>query len=146
MSGIVGNPSKRITAKDTASAAFAGTTVTATEKSLGVKMGAYDQFGFWLDISTITGTSPTLDISFQWSEDSSNGVDGTWTSIVENRQGSQTAAAMAQITTTTGANATFFVNPSSIKGWVRANLTVSGTSPVYTVDSMYWILKDAAQG
>lgn len=140
----VGNPSRRVTAYDTASVALATQAVAADENTKGVKMGPYNQFGFWVDISAASGTSPTLDIKFEWSEDSTDGVDGTWAALRENRDGSATQSALAQITTTTGAFGAFFVNPCSGRGWVRAKFDVGGTSPSYTVDNAYWVLKDGA--
>ena len=140
----VGNPSKRIVVRDTASSDLAGQVVTTSEATLGVKIGAYKEFGFWVDISAISGTSPTLDIQFQWSEDSTNGVDGTWADLVENVEGSNTQAALAQITTVTGAYGKFFVHPASNKGWIRAYFKTGGVAPSYTVDNAYWVAKDAA--
>lgn len=141
----VGNPARRVTVKDTASVNFAGTTAaTDAEKTLGVKMGAYNTFGLWVDISATGGTSETLDIKFEWSEDSTNGIDGTWAAVRENREGSATQSQLTQITTVTGAYGAFFVNPCSTNGWIRANLDMSGTSPTYTIDSMYWVLKDGS--
>jgi len=136
---------KRLNVQDTSSLNFAGQTITGTdEASRGVKMGPYNSFGFWTDISATSGTTETLDITFEWSEDSTNGVDGTWASIVEYIDGKRTAAAMDQITTVTGAFSTYFSSPASSKGWIRAYFTTTGTTPVYTIDSMYWALKDAA--
>jgi len=141
----VSNPAKQIIVKNDAGANLNAATLAADDNTTGVKMGTYKTFGFWIDISASTGTSETLDITFEWSEDSTNGVNGTWAAIVEFIDGKRTAQAMAQITTTTGAFATYFLNPCSSKGYVRAKLDTGGTSPVYTIDNAYWVLKDAAQ-
>lgn len=142
----VGNPAKRLEVKDTAGNALTGSAaVTGTNVvSEGLKAGPYSEFGLWVDISTAGGTSPTLDIKFEWSEDSTNGVDGTWAALVQDMEGSATQSQLNQIGSTTGAFAAFFQNPVSSKGWIRASFESGGTSPSYNIDANYWVLKEGA--
>lgn len=141
----VGNPAKRLSVKDTSGSALTGNSVvTGTDVvSKGVKAGPYDQFGLWVDVSSAGGTNPTLTVKFEWSEDSTNGVDGTWAPLLESDQGSTTQSQLA-ITSVTGAFGAFFANPCSSRGWVRANFVSGGTSPDYDIDSNYWVFKNGA--
>ena len=125
------------------------TSVTGTNiNSKGIKCEEFDTFAVWLDISVAGGTSPTLDIDFEHSEDSTDGVDGTFATIPVFLGNSTTTVdlSMNQITTTTGAFSSVQMKvPTSQSGWVRAAFVSAGTSPAYTIDSIKWILRNPTQ-
>lgn len=72
--------------------------------------------GVLVNCTAITGTTPTLDVKLQWSNDSVNWVDA------------ETPDAFTQITTVKGAAKVFAVKASL----VRAVATVGGTTPAVT--------------
>jgi hypothetical protein len=136
----------QVGALDTAGVSI--TSVTGTDiTSAGIKVHPYETFALWLDISVAGGTSPTLDIDFEWSEDSTDGVDGTWATMQHFSGASSTTqdVSMNQIAATTGAYASVhWPCPTSQSGYVRAAFVSGGTSPEYTIDSIYWIKRNAA--
>lgn len=71
-----------------------GVSKTATFNTDKIHPGAYDYIGILLLIGTVTGTSPTLDVTVQISED-----DGAnWRDTYPEDVNSETQALLAQIT------------------------------------------------
>lgn len=133
----------RLQVYNTASVAIQAVTATtaAFNTSKGIKCHPFQKVGVWFDISATGGTGETLDVVFEVSEDSTNGVDGTWAAMRRGTTASQTQAAVNQVTTVTGASQSpMFDIPCSDHGYVRVKLNMtSGDS--YDVDNMYWILR-----
>jgi hypothetical protein len=73
-----------------------------------------------LDITNVSGTTPTADVKLQESDTQG----GTYTDIA--------GAAFAQVTTVAGVQK-LAIEIDATKRWVRAVLTVGGTSPVYGI-------------
>jgi hypothetical protein len=91
--------------------------LTASANSSKVNSGGYGTVKAFLNITTVTGTSPTLDVKFQDSYDGTNWVDVA-------------SGAFAQ---KTAANSSSLVL-SNVGPYLRAVQTVGGTSPNFTFD------------
>jgi len=92
--------------------------LTATANGIAVDTDRFDDAQAILDVGAVTGTSPTLDTKFQESADGSSG----WTDI--------TGATIAQITTA-DQHKTLGINLRSVKRYIRAVATITGTSPTF---------------
>ncbi len=94
--------------------------ITATETGVGVNVEAYqdDALGV-LMFGAVGGTTETHDVVFQGSNDTTNGSDGTWTTITT----------IGQVTGSNGDNksAAGRVSLAGYK-WVRAKDTMSSTT------------------
>lgn len=120
---------------------IAGTTVTSDTVTLGNRKYGWETISVWIDVSSAT---QTLDLEFEVSEDSTNGVDGTWAPMRRGTTASQTQAAATQITSSTGAFVSpKFEIPCSDRGYVRLKMNVGGSSS-YDVDSLYLIFRSTA--
>jgi len=94
--------------------------ITATETGTGVNVEAYDDDALGMVLfGAVGGTTETHDVVFQGSADSTNGSDGTWTTL----------ATVGQVTGSNGDNksAAGRVNLAGYK-WVRAKDTMSSTT------------------
>jgi hypothetical protein len=76
-----------------------------------------DTVSIWVNVTAVSGTTPTLDISVQWSPDGT-----TWADV------DTTPDAFAQITTTKAVVKTF---PDRAK-FYRVSWAVGGTAPSFT--------------
>lgn len=72
----------------------------------------------FLDVTTATGTSPTLDLTIEGRVSSS----GAWTTLAP-------ASGWTQVTSTTGTQARTYLGP--LPGELRAKFTIGGTTPTY---------------
>ena len=94
--------------------------ITATETGTGVNVEAYDDDALGMVLfGAVGGTTETHDVVFQGSNDTTNGSDGTWTTLTT----------VGQVTGSNGDNksAAGRVNLSGYK-WVRAKDTMSSTT------------------
>ncbi len=91
---------------------------TTSGNSNSVETQFFRELIAFLNVTVISGTTPTLDVKFQ---DSQNGTD--WIDVP--------SGAFAQITTTTGLRR--LVLPA-VGPYVRAVYTIAGTTPSYTFD------------
>lgn len=91
--------------------------VTATQTSGKVNAGGYSNAKAFLNISAVSGTTPTLVVQFQ---DSSDGVN--WTNVTSGAFSSQNA---------TGVNSLVL---SNVGLYLRAVQTLGGTTPSFTYD------------
>lgn len=94
-----------------------GGAVTATQTSAKINSGGYSVAKAYLNISAVSGTSPTLVVKFQDSPDNS-----TWVDVASGAFSSQNA---------TGVNSLVLTN---VGPYLRAVQTVGGTTPSFTYD------------
>jgi hypothetical protein len=85
---------------------------TATGNDAGVEVGAAGTVRLKLDVTAVSGTNPTLDVTVQTSFD--NGVTDTW----------RTLGTFAQKTGVSAERKTF----SGCDRWVRTQRTIGGTA------------------
>ncbi len=110
--------------KDSAAASLAALAKTATFNSEILNLTGYDMFGVSLDIGTVSGTSPTLDIKVQ------RRLDGTtWVDHYPQAENSETQATFAQITATKEVSKEWPIWPHEK---IRLVFTIGGTSPSFT--------------
>lgn len=128
---------------DTASVAYAGTAMTASEVSESINVKGYLFVGLGIDLGTVSGTSPTLDADLEISFD-----DGSvWFNLPEDVN-STTQAAMTQKTSTGEKEFKYFAVPSVETAGVnpgerpllRVQFTVAGTSPSFGIDNIYLVM------
>ncbi len=115
--------------KDSSGNLLAGVAKTATFNSEALDLKGHRRVHVVLDIGTVSGTSPTLDIKWQQT------LDGTtWIDHFPIKQGSETQAAFAQITATKEVSE-WFDNPIGADGSTKVRLvwTIGGTSPSFTI-------------
>ncbi len=91
--------------------------VTATQTSSKVNAGNYGTAKAFLNITAVSGTTPTLVVKFQDSADNTN-----WVDVASGAFSSQNA---------TGTNSLVL---SNVGPYLRAVQTVGGTSPSFTYD------------
>lgn len=91
--------------------------LAATKTEAAVDLGAPGVLSAKLDVTTITGTTPTLDVVLQDSFD--NGVTDAYATITGGTFTQATTAATNQRKTVV------------CKRWVRAVATIAGTTPKY---------------
>lgn len=93
---------------------------TASENGAAVDLADYvGDYTVILSSSAGGGTSPTLDVKLQDSDDSG----GTFTDI--------SGAAFTQVTSAAASTQKLIVNADSVKRYVRAVTTIAGTSPTF---------------
>lgn len=113
-----------------AGALMTAAALTATDYSETLGLGGLDSFGIMIDQGTVSGTSPTLDVTPQISYDSGT----SWVSNMPAEFGSTTAAALAQASTTGDDRIGVWKNPypadSDVK--LRFAFTTGGTTPSFT--------------
>ena len=97
-----------------------GAAVTATQTSAKVNAGNYGTAKAYLNITAVSGTSPTLVVKFQDTWDST-GTTG-WTDIASGAFSSQNATGTTSLAL------------SNVGPYVRAVQTVGGTTPSFTYD------------
>ncbi len=100
---------------------FTGATLNAAGTTNGtiVEVAWPQDCTYVLTTGTVTGTAPTMDITIQGSE-SSTFAAGTIVTI----------AKFGQVAATSSTS--FFLSPFTNSRYIRAVVTVAGTSPVYT--------------
>ena len=118
---------------DANGATFAGQDVTADEQSAWYDL-KFDWFMLVLDLGTVAGTSPTLDVEVQCS------FDGGTTAIAFYPQTFGNTQTFAQLDqhTGTGVGMGYFRNtmPNGAGNpKVRFNMNVGGTSPSFGIDT-----------
>lgn len=96
---------------------FASAARTASVNSDAEDVSGFETLLAWLNVTAVSGTSPTLDVKFQ---ESMNGTD--WLDIP--------SAAFTQTT----ANALKRLEFSTRAQFVRAVVTIGGTGPSFTFD------------
>lgn len=119
---------------------YSAATVTTTVQSTAFNLPQGDSYAFIADVGTITGTSPTFDISVQGSPDGGTTWYTFWRFaqitaasihrlVVQPMQGRGEAGTEATIGTTgaLNANAPFPALPNTATA--RINVAVGGTSP-----------------
>lgn len=94
--------------------------LTADANGIAVDTNGFDDAQVILDVGAVSGTSPTLDTKFQESADGSGG----WTDI--------SGATIAQITAA-DQHKTLGINLRSVKRYIRAVATITGTSPTFQI-------------
>ncbi len=92
-------------------------TGTGTSYSESIDVGGYSEVICFLNTISQSGTTPTLDVSFEFSPDGN-----TWMA---------TGDAFTQVTTSTGL--TFKRLTANFGKYLRAKIVVGGTTPVYSV-------------
>lgn len=90
-----------------------GTTQTTSTTGSPVWVGAHDTARLNLDVTAKSGTTPSLTVAVQTSPDAS-----TWTTV----------ASFSAASTVSSQHKLF----APLDQWVRANTTISGTSPSFT--------------
>ena len=116
---------------DTASVAFNGQTVTADEYSESIDIKSYLYVGLALDLGTVGGTSPTLDVKGEISFDGGT----SWYNCPQDAN-TTTQIALSQFTAT-GEEFKYFAIPS-VQGTAdgakfRFFFDVGGTSPSFEI-------------
>ena len=106
--------------------------LSSTNTGTGVDVGLeyLDDAMAILNVGTVTGTSPTLDVTIQGSTD-----DSTYTTITT----------FSQVTASTklGAGAVKMTTSGTNYRYVRALCTIAGTSPVFPVSVVILVRKEA---
>lgn len=94
---------------------------TATGTSTGVDndAGSTDGLSAILHVAAVSGTTPTLTVTIEGSDDSTNGVDGNWATV----------ATFAQAT---GKTSEYVAVTGAVEQWLRVKWTVAGTTPSFT--------------
>ncbi len=101
---------------------IAAVTTTTNGSAVGTVDIGTNYCSALLAVGAVTGTTPTLDVKIQESNDGSTG----WTDCLG---GDQNAAAFTRVT---AANAAQVISFKAQKAFVRAVLTVGGTTPSFT--------------
>lgn len=96
--------------------ASAARTATGTSSGLGLATEPSSKVAIGLDVTAVSGTSPTLDIAVEWSHDGS-----TWLAA-------QSADTFTQATAATAAVKVFDVKGQHL----RVAYTIGGTAPSFT--------------
>lgn len=99
---------------------FRPAAVTATANGTGVDTQGYDDAVVLLEVGAVTGTTPSMTVKIQESDDNSTFADVTGATFT-----AVTAANNSQILRLTELNVTR-------KRYVRAVATISGTTPNFT--------------
>lgn len=97
-------------------------TRTATGNGTGIRVGKCTHVIVLLNVGTVTGTSPTLDVTLQ----TSTAVGGTYAAV--------TGAAFTQVTATPSTATDVAVGIFAVNGqnqFLRAVATIGGTSPSF---------------
>jgi len=129
---------------DSAAARVDAAAHTATFNSEAVDLSGCDFFGLYLDVGTVSGTSPTCNIKVQSSFDGGS----NWVDFYPDDLTTSTQATIAEITTTSADTGAMFARymPSLKPGRnpgvtgadeqpvpvVRFVFTIAGTSPSFT--------------
>jgi len=124
-------PTNGFDVKDSNGQVFEGQTLTASAQSEWMSFDDAEWFGVAVLCGTVSGTSPTLDITVQCRFD---GESDTFN--YPSGDNVQTGAALAQMTTTADKGMEYWrhVLPSAgKKGQIRFALTVGGTSPSFEI-------------
>lgn len=107
-------------ADSTALALLAAASRNATANGSAVNLLDYDGLAaVVLNSAAGTGTSPTLDVKLQHSDDGSTG----WADI--------TGAAFAQVTAAAASVQKKVIHAGEVKQYIRAVATIGGTTPVF---------------
>jgi hypothetical protein len=129
--------------KDSSGNVLSGVAKAATFNSEALDPNGFDLIGLVVDINTVTGTSPTLDIKMQMS------IDGgtTWLDTYPQGVDTETQWTLAQIQTAKETSAFirnwFPVSGSSgVDPRVRFVFTIGGTNPSFTLTNIYVVVKD----
>jgi hypothetical protein len=93
--------------------------VTATQTSSKINAGNYGTAKAFLNITAVSGTSPTLVVKFQ---DSPTGAAGSWTDVASGAFSSQNATGLSSLVLT------------NVGPYLQAVQTVGGTTPSFTYD------------
>lgn len=124
----------RIQVKDSDGAAVETQTKTATFNTQAVNPKGATRIGLYVDVGAKSGTTPTLDVTFQMSVDQGS----EWVAMPA-AANSQTQAAMTQVTTDGIAYEFYECAIPEAYGRVRAVFTIGGTSPTFTFGDVYWV-------
>ena len=121
--------------KDSAGVIQDSVAQTATWTSEVLKPGMASHVGLFLDVNTVSGTTPTMDVEAQISFDGGT----TWLDMYPAALNSPTQWNFTQITAAieTGEVAPNWCIPkptSSINPVMRFNVTIGGTNPSFTSD------------
>lgn len=129
--------------RDSSSVTLSGVAKTATFSSESISPKDYEEFGLILDIGTVSGTSPTLDIKIQMSLNGGT----TWLDTYSDALNSETQAILAQITATKETSE-FWENRMTLAGSggidprVKFVFTVGGTdTPTFTFTNAWIVLR-----
>jgi len=103
--------------------------LSATDNSETLNLNGFRRIAVWIDSGEATGTSPTLDVTLEFSPDAGT----TWVAYPATPN-SQTGAAMTQVTTSNddAAHVEFYeylINGPNVR--YRFVMTLGGTSPVF---------------
>lgn len=135
--GNPGKPGNRVAVRDANGTLLVNKAAAGTDfYTEAIALNGAQKLGLFVDVDSSTGTSPTLDISFEISFDKGT----TWVEMPQSAN-SQTQAAMAQIGTTVGESFEWYEvigDPEYTR--VRALFDFGGTSPVYDFGNCWWIL------
>jgi len=136
-------PSTQVAVIDVANSVSAeGVSKSADWYSTWISAGDADWIGIVVSCSVAGGTSPTLDITLEYTDDSGAGTVSVHSYPAA--ANSQTGAALAQITATGNAGVEYWRNivPTGGAGAakVRFKFDLGGTSPAFTLDVCKYIL------
>ena len=104
--------------------------LTATANGPSWNMGGLgsdipSKFSAFMNVTAVTGTTPSMTVKFQRSH---NAVD--WTDVTSGAFSAATAASVKELNGVTWVGA---------GGWVRYVATISGTTPDFTFDLNVWM-------
>ncbi len=139
----VPQPGQRVAVKNANDVTLLAAAATGTDHyTAAIAPKGANRIGLYVDVDSSTGTTPTLDITFEVSFDKGT----TWVNM-PNGANSQTQAAMAQIGDTIGTSFEWYEfagDPEFTR--VRAYFDYGGTTPSYDFGACYWILDYVAKG
>jgi len=132
--------------EDSAGAKWNAAAHTATFTSEVLNLGECDRWGILLDVGTVSGTSPTLNIEVQTSFDGGT----TWLDTYPTQAASGSQANLAEITASTEISEVWdrhipcerpnapVLGGGSFTPRVRFNCVIAGTSPSFTITNAYF--------
>lgn len=113
-----------------AAVALKAQTITADASGAGVDTTGYDRVTFQVNVGTVTGTSPTLDITLQ--ESSDDGGSDAYANV--------TSGTITQITDSNDESIYLLeVNAAKRERYLRLDFNTGGTSPSYPISATAWL-------
>ena len=133
------NRDLRVEMKDSNGVGLKGVAKTATFTSQGYSVNGLEYFGILIDQGAIAGTTPTMNVSVDFSLDGGT----TWIAKYPAAENSQTQAALAEVVSTVVDSFKCWINllPNDNNAQVRFNFVLAGTSESYTFTNVYFIAR-----
>lgn len=125
---------------DSAGAALAGATKTDSFDTQWVALKGKQRYGFYVQLGTVAGTTPTWNADLEASYDGGTTVDTDHPVAVN----SDTGGVMAQLTSSDEVDFKWFDNPwpDNDNLMVRLEVTIGGTSESFGIDKLKLVTSD----